>query len=73
VITTKCGFKQWGEIFPNAACVVTMVDRLTHKAETVLIEGESYRQHEAKLRAEAREKARKARKTKTRSTEGREM
>lgn len=62
VITTNRGFKQWGEIFPNAACVVTMVDRLTHKAETILIEGESYRQHEAVLRAEAKEKARKARK-----------
>jgi DNA replication protein DnaC len=65
VITTNRGFKQWGEIFPNAACVVTMVDRLTHKAETVLIEGESYRQHEALARAEAKEKERRSRKGKT--------
>lgn len=65
VISTNRGFKQWGEIFPNAACVVTMVDRLTHNAETVLIEGESYRQREAKARAEAKEKERKARRAKT--------
>lgn len=62
VITTNRGFKQWGEIFPNAACVVTMVDRLTHKAETVLIEGKSYRQREALERSEEKEKARKAKK-----------
>lgn len=64
VVTTNRGFKQWGEIFPNAACVVTMVDRLTHKADTVLIEGESYRQREARERAEAKEKERQARKGK---------
>ena len=64
VVTTNKGFKQWGEIFPNAACVVTMVDRLVHQSETVMIEGESYRQHEALERAAAKDKERKARRGK---------
>jgi len=65
VITTNKGYRQWGEIFPNAGCVVTMVDRLLHKSETVVIEGESYRQHEAMERAARKEAERKARRKKT--------
>jgi len=64
IITTNRSFEEWGQIFPNAACVVTLVDRLMHKAEMVVIEGESYRHKEAKERAEAREKQRKEKKTK---------
>jgi DNA replication protein DnaC len=60
IITTNKAFTDWGEIFPNAACVVTMVDRLTHKAELIAIEGESYRHHEAELLAQAKAEARKA-------------
>lgn len=52
VLTTNRPFKEWNEIFPNAACVVALVDRLIHKAEIVQIEGESYRLKEAKERAE---------------------
>jgi DNA replication protein DnaC len=59
IVTTNKAFSTWGEIFPDAACVVTMVDRLTHHAELVLIEGESYRHHEAEERAKAKAKARK--------------
>jgi DNA replication protein DnaC len=66
IITTNKAFTDWGEIFPNAACVVTMVDRLTHNAELVLIEGKSYRLHEAEQKKEAKEAARKTRKSKTR-------
>lgn len=64
IVTTNKAFTEWGEIFPNAACVVTMVDRLTHNAELILVEGESYRHHEAEERAKAKEKARKAKKRK---------
>jgi len=60
IITTNKGFTDWGEIFPNAACVVTMVDRLTHKAELIQFEGESYRHHEAELLAKGKEAERKA-------------
>ena len=32
---------------PNAACAVALIDRLTHHAEILSIEGESYRKREA--------------------------
>lgn len=54
ILTTNKPFQEWGEIFPNAGCVVTLVDRLMHKAEIVLIEGPSFRNREAKERAELR-------------------
>ena len=41
-------------MFPNAACVVSLVDRLMHRAEVVRIEGESYRAKEAEEREAAR-------------------
>lgn len=51
VITTNKPFTQWNEVFPNASCVVTLIDRLTHRAELVSIEADSYRLKEAKQRA----------------------
>ena len=48
------------EVFPNAACVVSLVDRLVHRAEVIAIEGESYRVKEARERAEQRAKKRSA-------------
>lgn len=63
VLTTNKPFSQWSEVFPNAACVVTMVDRLVHKAEIVEINAASYRLKEAKERA-ARRQAGRAAKTK---------
>jgi len=48
VITTNKPFSEWGEIFPNAACVVSLIDRLVHRSEISSIEGESYRLKEAK-------------------------
>jgi DNA replication protein DnaC len=47
VITTNLSFKHWDTVFPNAACAVALIDRLTHHAEIVTIEGESYRKREA--------------------------
>ena len=49
----------WGEVFPNAACVVSLVDRLMHRAEVVRIEGDSYRQKEAEEHAAQRAAARR--------------
>lgn len=51
LITTNRPFAEWGEVFPNAACVVSIVDRLIHHAEVLVIEGESYRMREARERA----------------------
>ena len=59
VVTTNRPFAEWREVFPNAACVVSMVDRLMHNAEIVAIDGESYRVKEARERAELRAKQRR--------------
>ena len=58
LVTTNRRFADWGEVFPNAACVVSLVDRLMHRAEVVRIEGDSYRQKEAEERATLRDAAR---------------
>src|SRR3954467_1627470 len=50
LITTNRPFAEWREVFPNAACVVSLIDRLIHNAEIVAIEGESYRLKEARER-----------------------
>jgi DNA replication protein DnaC len=62
ILTTNKPFAEWNEVFPNAACVVALVDRLMHRAEIVVIEGSSYRLKEATERA--------ASKAKTRTTRG---
>jgi DNA replication protein DnaC len=64
IITTNRPFAEWSEVFPNAARVVSIVDRLIHHAEILVIEGESYRMHEAKQRA-ARKKTAKPRQRRT--------
>jgi DNA replication protein DnaC len=63
VVTTNKSFTEWTDVFPNAACVVTLVDRLIHRAEVTTIDGESYRLKEAKERAKTRRKPPRARKT----------
>ncbi len=47
-------FKDWGTIFPNAASVTALIDRLTHHAEIITITGESYRRREAAAAQQAR-------------------
>ena len=64
VITTNKPFSEWNEVFPNASCVVTLVDRLIHRSEIVTIEGDSYRLKEAKERAAQKRRARTARRKK---------
>jgi hypothetical protein len=43
IITTNLAFKQWGNTFPGAACVVALVDRFAQHCHRVEIVGESYR------------------------------
>jgi DNA replication protein DnaC len=64
LITTKKPFSEWGEVFPNAACVVSLVDRLIHHSEIIVMEGESYRMKEARERADKKSQGR-SRQTKT--------
>ena len=65
LVTTNRPFAEWGEVFPNAACVVSLIDRLVHHAEILSIEGESYRLKEAKEHGEQRRRQRAARQAAT--------
>ena len=67
VLTTNKPFGEWNQVFPNATCVVALVDRLVHRSEILTIDGDSYRLKEAKERAERRASQRSAGK-KSRST-----
>ncbi len=44
VITTNLAFKQWGTVFPGAACVVALVDRFAQHCHKVDIDAESWRE-----------------------------
>lgn len=47
IVTSNRAFQHWGEIFNNDAVLASAIlDRLLHHAETVLIEGQSYRMKE---------------------------
>src|SRR5271166_4771864 len=39
VLSTNKPFSEWSQVFPNAGCVVTLVDRLLHRSEILPIEG----------------------------------
>lgn len=54
-------FAEWHEFFPSAAFVVSLVDRLVHRAEIISIEGECYRLKEARERT-AQRKGQRAKK-----------
>jgi DNA replication protein DnaC len=56
ILTTNRPFAEWNDVFPNAACVVSIVDRLVHHSEILVIEGHSYRMREAKERASRKRK-----------------
>jgi DNA replication protein DnaC len=59
LITTNRPFAEWQQVFPNAACVASLVDRLVHHAEIIAIDGESYRLKEATERSEQRARQRR--------------
>jgi DNA replication protein DnaC len=65
LITTNKAFTEWNEVFPNASSVTTLIDRLVHRSEIVTIEGDSYRNKEAKEEERRRARLRSARRTKT--------
>ena len=57
MLTTNLAFKDWNSVFPNATCITTLLDRLTHHADVTLLEGKSYRVRESELEnAERKEK-----------------
>ena len=61
LLTTNKAFSEWSEVFPNASCVVAMIDRLVHHAEILSIKGDSFRRKEAQEAAAAKSKKRKTR------------
>jgi DNA replication protein DnaC len=58
ILTTNRPFKEWNEVFPNATCIVTLLDRLLHHADVTVIEGESYRVRESEQETAARRRKR---------------
>ncbi len=54
ILTTNRPFKEWNEVFPNATCIVTLLDRLLHHADVTVIEGDSYRVRESEQETVAR-------------------
>ncbi len=68
LVTTNRPFAEWSEVFPNAACVVSIVDRLVHHSEIMVIEGGSYRMKEAKEQAAKKRKTIRSRCVATKKT-----
>jgi DNA replication protein DnaC len=60
IVTTNRPFGEWNEVFPNAACVVSLIDRLVHHSQIIAIEGDSYRMKEARERETKRKPSKKA-------------
>lgn len=56
VLTTNLAFKDWNTVFPNAACIGTLLDRLLHHADVVTIDGKSYRLFESEQETAKRRK-----------------
>ena len=56
IVTTNRAFKEWNDVFPNATCIATLLDRLMHHADVTVIEGQSYRVRESEAEANARRK-----------------
>jgi len=48
IVTTNLGFDRWNEIFGDQVLTAALVDRLTHKAHLVNMNGGSYRLRETK-------------------------
>lgn len=56
IITTNRPFQEWNQVFPNASCIVTLLDRLVHHADVTALEGRSYRLRESEQETAARRK-----------------
>jgi DNA replication protein DnaC len=58
VVTTNLAYKQWGTVFPGAACVVALVDRFAQHCHAIDIDADSWRNNEASVRSRAKHQAR---------------
>ena len=66
VITTNKVFTDWGQVFPNAASVVGLIDRIVQRTEVIDIDADSYRKKEGEEH-EARRAAQRATRRKKRA------
>jgi len=51
VISTNLAYKQWGTVFPGAACVAALIDRFAQHCHVIDIDADSWRNKEATERA----------------------
>jgi DNA replication protein DnaC len=58
IVTTNLAFKDWNVVFPNATCIATLLDRLTHHADITQITGDTYRGKESEEERTARRRRR---------------
>lgn len=58
LVTTNRPFSTWAEVFPNQTTVEVLTERLTHHAELVIFDGDSWRLREAKLERDERARRR---------------
>lgn len=58
LVTTNKPFSEWGSLFLNASCVVSLIDRLVHNSEIISIEADSFRLKEAKEKTKERKEIR---------------
>jgi DNA replication protein DnaC len=65
VLTTNLAFKDWNTVFPNATCIATLLDRLTHHADVTVVEGKSYRVRESEQENAERKQKRRQKTTST--------
>lgn len=56
ILTTNLPFKQWGTVFPGAACVAALIDRFIQHCHIIDIDGDSWRQKESLALSETRAK-----------------
>jgi len=48
IVTTNLSFERWDEIFKDPIMTAAMIDRLTHKAYIINMNGNSYRLKETR-------------------------
>lgn len=53
VVNSNLPFSEWGQVFKTERLAVAMLDRVTHRAHVLEMNGESFRLRSAKRRAEA--------------------
>jgi DNA replication protein DnaC len=51
VVTTNLAYKQWGTVFPGAACVAALVDRFAQHCHVIDIDADSWRNKDATVRS----------------------